>query len=122
MKDYKEYFESAKKIFVSTTQKVAEKSGEVYSTTKLSLKISKLKGEIEKRYTKIGEIVYANYKGDEVSGEDVETLCTEIENIYENIDELSAEIAKIRDAVVCPVCGSEIKKGSSFCAKCGAEI
>ena len=118
----KEYVESAKKVITSTTQKVVGKSGVIYSTTKLSLKITKLKAEADECYKKIGEIVYANYKGTEVSGDEAETLCAKIEKLHEEIDVISAQIAEVKGALVCSNCGAEIRKGSSYCAKCGTEI
>lgn len=117
-----EYVKNAKDFLAGATQKVVEKSGTLYSTTKLSLKISKLKAEIDENYKKIGNIVYSNYAGKDIEADDVETLCAAIQNMYNEIDEVSAEIAKLKGAIVCDVCGSEIQKGSSFCAKCGREI
>ena len=117
-----EYVKSAKDFIADTTQKVVEKSGTIYSTTKLSLKISKLKGKIDSNYKKIGEIVYSNYAGMDVEADDAETLCAEIKAMYDEIDEISAEIAKLKGSIVCDVCGAEVQKGNSFCAKCGKEI
>lgn len=116
------YLEDAKKFLGKATSTVVEKSGEVYSTAKLSLKISKLKSEAEECYKKIGEIVYANYKGNEVSGDEAETLCAQIEKIYNEIDGISAKLAEIKGTAICPNCGSEVKKDSSYCAKCGTEM
>ncbi len=117
-----EYVKNAKDFLAGATQKVVEKSGTLYSTTKLSLKISKLKSEIDENYKKIGTMAYYNYIGKEVEADDVETLCAQIQSMYNEIDEISAEIAKLKGTLVCDVCGSEIQKGSSFCAKCGKEI
>ena len=117
-----EYVENAKKVLTATTQKVVEKSTVIYSTTKLSLKITKLKSEMDECYKKIGEIVYANYKGGEASSDDIEVLCGKIEALRTEIDEISAEIAETKGAAVCPNCGAEIKKDCSYCAKCGTEI
>lgn len=117
-----EYVKNAKDFIAGATHKVVEKSGTLYSTTKLSLKISKIKGAIDENYKKIGEIVYSNYSGADVDAVDAETLCAEIQNMYNEIDELSAEIAKLKGSVVCEVCGAEVQKGNSFCAKCGKEI
>ena len=117
-----EYVENAKKIVASTAQKVLKKSGDIYSTTKLSLQISKLKGEIDDCYKKIGKLFYASYSGDEASGDEADLLCKKIDELKEEIELISAQISEIKDVVVCYNCGAEVKKGSQFCAKCGAEI
>lgn len=117
-----EYVETAKKMLGNATQKVVEKSNSIYSTTKLSLKISKLKADVDECYKKIGEIVYTTYKGGDANGDEIETLCGKIESVKAEIEELSAQIASVKGVEVCAVCGAEIKKGSTYCAKCGTEV
>ena len=117
-----EYVENAKKILGNATQKVVEKSSTIYSTTKLSLKASKLKADADECYKKIGEIVYTTYKGGDANGDEIEVMCSKIESIKEEIEKLSAEIAAAKGVAVCAGCGAEIKKGSTYCAKCGTEI
>ena len=48
-----EYLETAKKTLLTATRKVVKKSSEVYDVTKLSLKISSLNDETDKKYTEI---------------------------------------------------------------------
>lgn len=117
-----EYVENAKKIVASTAQKVIKKSGDIYSTTKLSLQISKLKGEIDDCYKKIGKMFYASYSGDSTSGDEAELLCKKIDELKEDIEVISAQISEIKDVAVCKNCGAEVKKDSPYCAKCGEEI
>ena len=117
-----EYVESAKKVVESATKKVIKKSGDIYSTTKLYFQISKLKGEVDECYKKIGKLFYASYRGDEASGDEADMLCKQIDEINEHIDLISAQISEIKDVIICQNCGAEVKKGSQYCAKCGAEI
>lgn len=117
-----EYVETAKKVITDTANKVAETSNTLYTTAKLSLKISKLNSEIDEYYKKIGETVYCNYNGREVSEEPMETLCQKVDKLKEQVSLISAELAQIKGLDVCENCGAEIKKGSSYCAKCGTEV
>lgn len=116
------YVESAKEVLTSAAKKVVEKSSVIYSTTKLTYEISKLRDEINKCYKEMGEMFYANYKGKETSGEDAEALCRKIDDLKEDIDKISAEIAYIKGNAVCDNCGAEVTKESSYCAKCGREL
>lgn len=118
----KEYVENAKKVLSATTQKVVEKSTTLYSATKLSLKISKIKADVDVCYKKIGEIVYTTYKGGDAAGEEIEVLCNKIESLKAEIDEISVQIAEVKGAAVCANCGAEVKKDSTYCAKCGTEV
>ena len=117
-----EYVETAKKTITNTTKKVVEKSMEIYEATKLSLKIASLKDDIEKKYIKMGDLMYKKYKGEEVGAEDVEVICGEVDGINAEIDKLSQLLAEVKKLSVCASCGAEISKTSSFCAKCGAKI
>lgn len=117
-----EYVETAKKVITDTATKVAETSNNMYTTAKISLKISKLKAEVDECYRKMGEVVYANYKGKETDANDVELMCAQVDKIKERIEKLSAEIAEIKGLAVCANCGAEIMKDSVYCAKCGTEI
>ncbi len=117
-----EYVESAKKIVESTAQKVIKKSGDIYSITKMSLQMSKVKSEIDDCYKKIGKMFYASYRGDTASGDEAELLCKKIDELMEEIEVISNQIAEIKDVAVCKNCGAEVKKESPYCAKCGEEI
>ena len=117
-----EYVETAKKSITSATKKVIKKSSEVYEVTKLSLKISSIKDDIDDEYKKIGKIIYDNYKGSEVSSDEVEKICDEIEKLKIQVKELSEQLAEVKNVAVCPNCGAEISKESSFCAKCGEKV
>lgn len=117
-----EYVENAKKVFTSATKKVLRKSSEIYETTKVSLKISSLKGDIDAKYAEIGKAAYKSYKGEEISSDTAEKLFAEIDEINSQIAELSQKLSDMKDVVICPECGSEISKDSVFCANCGERI
>ena len=117
-----EYVETAKKVVTSATKKVVKKSAEIYETTKVSLKISALKSKIDEKYCEIGKIAYKGYKGESVSPDAADKLFAEIDGINENISELSSKLSEMKDVKVCPSCGAEISKTSTFCAECGEKI
>lgn len=117
-----EYVENAKKTITSATRKVIKKSSEMYEVTKLSLKISALKGDIEEKYKEIGEIAYKSYKGDEITSESAEELFAKIDEINSKIDEYSKKLAAAKNNAVCPYCGAELSKDSTYCASCGEKI
>ena len=123
MSDYvNEYVESAKEVLASAAKTVVKKSSEIYSTTKLTYEISKLRDEMNKCYKDMGKIFYDNYKGKEIDEDDVAELCGRIDELRNDIDKVSAEIARIKGNSVCNNCGAEVTKESSYCAKCGKEL
>ncbi len=117
-----EYVESAKEVLTSAAKKVVEKSSEIYSTTKLTYEISKLKDEADKCYNELGRLFYANYKGKEVSSDSAGEICKRIDEVQEEIDKISAEIALVKGNNVCSLCGAEVTRESKYCARCGNEL
>lgn len=117
-----EYVEKAKKTFSSFGRKAIRKSTEVYEITKTSVKISSIKEAINEEYKKIGEIVYKNYRGQDVPSGELEEICGKIEELNSQIEDLSVNLANLKNLTSCPVCGAEITKDSTFCAKCGEKI
>ena len=86
MSDYvNEYVESAKEVLASAAKKVVEKSSEIYTTTKLTYEISKLRDEINRSYKELGEMFYANYLGKETSSEEAEEICRKIEALQQKL-------------------------------------
>lgn len=117
-----EYLDNAKKFITSFTKKAVKKSSEVYENTKLSIKISNIKTDIEEEYKKIGKIVYEKYKGKEISSDDAEAICSKIDLLFGKIDDLNQKMAENKDVHICPACGAEVSPESTFCANCGEKI
>lgn len=117
-----EYVETAKKVVTKATKKVVKKSSEIYELSKLSLKINAAKAEIEERYAEIGKMIYESYKDDTAPPEKLHELCEKIDGKFQLIEELSLQLAELKNVQTCPQCGAQIMKNSVFCAKCGKEL
>jgi membrane protease subunit (stomatin/prohibitin family) len=124
----------------SVAKNISDKTGEAIEITKLNSKISSEKNAIEGVCKKIGEYYYQQHKDGESLPEEVAAMCTEIYGHYMMIDDLKAEIERIKspgkeeqvtasapsepaaDGFVCSVCGKANLQGNKFCQECGAKL
>ena len=81
----------------------ADKTGKIAKETKMKLRIGELKNQVNGLYQKIGKEIYEKhvlkekYENEEV----VEELCTQIDVLSDEIDDLSAQCLKLRDKKQC---------------------
>jgi len=101
--DFKNIFNKVKKGAETAAEVAVEKASEIAESAKFEIEIGKLKMDIKKIYTKLGEVTYeSEEKGLEVDAE-IKDMCREIKRKKDYIIELEsqAELAKQ---------GREIKK------------
>lgn len=106
----------------STTKTAIKRSGEAYEITKLRILINTDKTKIKELKLQIGEIMYDAYSGVNSDGDEIETLCKAVDELYEEIEEKEVKIAELRNLKRCPMCGANNEKDSSFCKKCAADL
>lgn len=115
--------------------KVGKKTSDMASVAKLKLDITKNKSAIDKKYEELGSRIYFLSKEGVDRDESVDTLMTEIDQLFANIAEVEAEIEKInaeKDVPVvtnvsgnsfpCGNCGAILPEGTKFCGSCGSKI
>ena len=88
--------------------------------TKINSQISAEKDKIRELYYKIGEEVYKAYSAGESTIND--EACAQIKEIEEKIKELNAKVLELKNATLCPNCGTELAKEVVYCSKCGTKI
>ncbi len=118
----KEYINKIKAGAVSAGKVAGKTANDVAKQAKLNIKIFDTNTEIDVIYKDIGKLVYDVHLGEEVSNEAIEAMLTSIDSKKELINELKAELAELKNVLVCPVCGKEVAKSCSFCSECGAKI
>ncbi|NMA67318.1 MAG: zinc ribbon domain-containing protein [Clostridiaceae bacterium] len=99
---------------------IKDKSKDVLEITKINSQISTEKDKIKELYLRIGEEVYRAYCAGESTVSD--ETCAQIKEIEDKINELNAKVLELKNATLCPGCGTELTKEASFCSKCGTKI
>lgn len=101
----------------------ADKTGKMAKETKMKLKMSELKSQINEIYKEIGKRVYENHlrEDDENSQKEIEEKCIKIDVLSDEIDSLLKQCLELRDKKQCEQCHTEIEKDAKFCYNCGAK-
>ena len=102
----------------------ADKTGKIAKETKMKLRIGELKNQVNGLYQKIGKEVYEKHvlKEKYENEEMLEELCTQIDVLSDEIDDLSNQCLELRDKKQCPKCFKEVKKEDNFCPNCGEKL
>lgn len=105
-----------------TYKYTAEKTTKIAKETKLKMKISDHKKEIETIYREIGETVYEKFIVDEeIDKQELMQKCEEIDLLAEKIVNCKNEILKLRERRQCKNCYEEIEITANYCPNCGFE-
>ena len=101
---------------------VGKKAGQLVDISKLRISAADVNREIDHRMELLGRAVYESRK----SGHDAEELITEnvayIDELYEQPDVITAELAAARGQVACPHCGKLNPVTSFYCSQCGTKL
>ena len=123
-----EFFDKLSKKASEAYKITADKTGKIAKETKLKLKISELKSEINTIYTEIGKKAYEKHtlkNGKETCTENVceeiKEKCLKIDMLSDEIDNLLKQCLELKDKKQCENCYAEIEKDVKFCPHCGAK-
>ena len=121
-----EFFDKLSKKASEAYKITADKTGKLAKETKLKLKISELKSEINTIYTEIGKKAYEKHtlkNGKENCTENVceeiKEKCLKIDMLSDEIDNLLKQCLELKDKKQCENCYAEIEKDVKFCPHCG---
>ena len=121
-----EFFDKLGKKASEAYKVTADKTGKLAKETKLKIKISDLKSQINDLYEEIGKNVYQKHiREDEEANkeieEDISHLCTKIDVLSDEIDSLLEQCLELKDRKQCKNCYKEIDKNDKYCPNCGAK-
>ena len=121
-----EFFDKLGKKATEAYKITADKTGKLAKETKLKIKISDLKSQINDLYEEIGKNVYQKHiREDEEANkeieEDISHLCTKIDVLSDEIDSLLEQCLELKDRKQCKNCYKEINKNDKYCPNCGAK-
>lgn len=116
-----EFFDKLGKKASEAYKVTADKTGKIAKETKMKLKISELKAQVNDIYEEIGKKVYEKHIREEAFSiqNEIEEKCTQIDVLSDEIDSLLKQCLALKDKKQCPKCYKEIEKEMKFCPNCG---
>lgn len=113
--------------------KVGKKTSDMANVAKLKLDITKHKSNIDKKYEELGSRIYFLSKEGLERDESVENFIKEIDDLYEAIKLVEAEIEKFAEEKSIPAqevvqgkscknCGAPLEEQTKFCGSCGTKV
>lgn len=116
-----EFFDKLGKKASEAYKMTADKTGKIAKETKLKLKMNELKSEVSDIYEEIGRKVYEKHVREEDISikKDLESECTKIDVLSDEIEELLQQCLNLKDKKQCPKCYKEIDREDNFCPNCG---
>ena len=118
-----DFFNKLGNMASETYKKTSKKTGDLAKEAKIRMKMNEDKAHVKDLYEEIGKIVYQKHlKKDEISiEEDLNSYCTQIDELSENIEKSLDTLLALRGKRVCENCHSEIDNKVKFCPSCGKE-
>ena len=116
-----EFFDKLGKKASEAYKMTADKTGKIAKETKLKLRMNELKSEVSDIYEEIGRKVYEKHVREEDISikKDLESECTKIDVLSDEIEELLQQCLNLKDKKQCPKCYKEIDREDNFCPNCG---
>ncbi len=118
-----EFFDKLGKKASEAYKMTADKTGKIAKETKLKFRMNELKSQVNDIYEEIGRKVYEKHIREENISikNDLESECTRIDVLSDEINELLQECLNLKDKKQCPKCYKEIEVEDNFCPNCGAK-
>ena len=117
-----EFFDKLGKKASEAYKITADKTGKIAKETKMRLKMSELKSQVNDLYEEIGKKIYEKHIAkEEVKKEEIEEICVQIDVLSDEIESLLKQCLDLRDKKQCSKCFTEIDKNVKFCPNCGAK-
>lgn len=116
------FLDNIKRGATDAANKAAKKTGEFTNIAKLTMNIKNAEAKLGDVYEEIGRLFYtAERTGEDYTGE-IASNIMKADKIKADIANYKAELAVLRNVVVCESCGNEISADSAFCSFCGTKV
>ncbi len=102
--------------FFRITDHIKQKSEEFIDIAQTKISASKIEYEINKKKNQLGDLVYNQYKENNLDSEAVAELCEEIKQLEIQLK------AQVPEENKCKQCNSVNPHNAKFCAHCGAVL
>lgn len=121
LEELKEKAEQAVEYAKKLGKKTVDKTNTVVSQTKLKLAVSKSRDKITDVYAEMGEKLYESHvNGTELP--DFTELYEAVETLKKEIDDINEQIEEISNTVKCASCGASNSSDNVYCGQCGEKL
>lgn len=114
------FFDEISKNLTGYGKEAARKAKDAAQVLQLKAQIRGEKQKINELYAAIGAVYFKNHRED--SEDEYKIFFPEIESALAHVAELEKKLSQLDTMEKCPCCGAAVKKGDSFCSKCGTPI
>ena len=114
------FFDEISKNLTGYGKEAARKAKNAAQVLQLKAQIRGEKQKINELYAAIGAVYFKNHRED--SEDEYKIFFPEIESALAHVAELEKKLSQLDTTEKCPCCGAAVKKGDSFCSKCGTPI
>ena len=104
------------------TKVAAQKTTDIINQTKHTISINDLENKVVDKMVEIGGYIYAEHMEGAELPEELLEKCREVDSLKEEINELKAKIAELKDSRICPGCGEYNSDKNVHCSKCGTKL
>ena len=115
-------FNNLKRGATDAANKAAKKTGEITNIAKLTMNIKNAETKLGDVYEEIGRLFYTAERTGEDCTSEIASNIMKADKIKADIANYKAEIAVLRNVIVCESCGNEVNADYAFCNFCGNKI
>lgn len=115
-------FNNIKRGATDAANKAAKKTGEITNIAKLTMNIKNAEIKLGDVYEEIGRLFYTAERTGEDCTSEIASNIMKADKIKADIANYKAEIAVLRNVIVCESCGNEVNADFAFCNFCGTKI
>ena len=113
------FFDEISKNLTGYGKEAARKAKDAAQVLQLKAQIRGEKQKINELYAAIGAVYFKNHRDD--SEDEYKNILPEIRKYMVHVAE-EKKLSQLDTTEKCPCCGAAVKKGDSFCSKCGTPI
>lgn len=106
----------------SIADNVCQKTEEFVGVSKLKIKCSQTKSDIDDQFKKLGSSYYKMLRNNVQNDKVIRSICKDIDALYKKLERLEAEIKSVQTDPFCPYCNFKNRPDAKFCSKCGAVL
>ncbi len=106
----------------SAADAVGKRATQFVDVSKLRISAADLNNEISKRFESLGRAAYEAKKTDNDASDLTAESVKAIDELYEQLDAVNAQLAAAREKMICKNCGQENAQDAVYCSRCGRKL